>query len=90
MQTNVVPLKKRSHILGSGGAMRKVAPLTEAELDAQIATNRQRYADHFDAHEQRLEAERAARPSVIPLDNSLLARAIRAFRWAFQLKGPRP
>jgi len=77
-----------SHIRGAGGAMRK---LTERDLDAQIASNRERFADHFDAHERRLDAarERAARPSVIPLDSSLLARAARWVRNLFlNLRSP--
>lgn len=77
-----------THIRGAGGAMRKVAPLTEAELDAKIAESRERYCDHFDAYERRLaQRERAARPSVIPLDGSLLARAARWLR-GLSLKGP--
>lgn len=31
-----------------------------------------------------------ARPSLIPLDNSLIARALRALRWVLRLRGPRP
>lgn len=64
----------------------------EEELDAIFASHR---AD-YEACEQ--AAERASkqsalrralsRPSVIPLDSSLWARAIRWVRWALRLRGP--
>jgi hypothetical protein len=80
-----------SHILGSGGAMRK---LTERDIDAQIASNRERFhdtVDHFGEFERRKEQREPRRqPLVHQTDNSLLARAIRALRWALQLKGPTP
>jgi hypothetical protein len=78
-----------SHIRGAGGAMRKIC---ERDIDALIAANRERYADaidHFGEFERRKEAQRR-RPSVIALDSSLFARAVRALRWALQLKGPTP
>ena len=65
----------RSHVRGAGGAMRK---LTERDLDAQIAANRERADDAFERYE--------GQPSVIPLDNSLRARFVRLVQW-FRLKG---
>ncbi len=73
MTDNVVPI--RSHIRGAGGAMRKV---TERDLDAQIAANRERYDAACEQAAEQLAMRRAlSRPSVIPLDSSLVARFLR-------------
>ena len=79
---------KVSYIRGASGAMCKVR---EADLDEQIASNRERYDDAFARAAEQLALRRAlSRPSLIPLDSSLLARAIRWLRWAFRLRGPKP
>lgn len=62
-----------SHIRGAGGAMRK---LTERDLDAQIAANRERY-------DQALEQSTLPPPSLIDLDTSMLARVLRRLRGFF-------
>lgn len=74
MQANI------SHIRGSTIPLPK---LSAADLDAQIASNRERFYDSVDPFdeferwkERRAERQqqRRARPSLIPLDSSLRAR----------------
>ena len=65
-----------SHIRGADGAMRK---LTERDLDAQIASNRERY-------EQALEQSTLPPPSLIRLDTSFRAKWARLFN-TLRLRG---
>lgn len=90
-----------SNVLHFGGAMhpRRALPqpkLTEADIDAQIAANREHHDEQIEAVLALAEARRAVRqlrpvpsvPSVIPLDSGLIARALRALRW-LRLRGAR-
>lgn len=62
-----------NHIIKFAGHMR---PLTEADLDARIAENRARFDEAFERIGCQL-GHAQSRPSVIPLDSSLLARGLR-------------
>ncbi len=66
----------------------RIGKLTEDDIDSQIAANRSRYDEACEAEAMGLPVSTRRTPSLIPLDNSLFARAIRALRWALQLKGP--
>lgn len=91
--TNVVHLRGVHEAMHPRHYVRVGQPLTEADIDAQIASNRERFhdsMDHFREYERRKERVIRHKPSLIPLDGSMLARAIRALRWACRLTGPRP
>ena len=78
---------KPSNVFQFAGAMRR-RPLLEGDLDDRLAENRERYHAAFEAQALGLGVpEKRAKPSVIPLDNSLLARALRWLR-NLSLKGP--
>ena len=72
----------RSHVIRFEGAMRR--RLCEADLDAQIAANRERHDAAFDRYSEQLGHRRALSRSVIDLDTSMLARVLRRLRGFFR------